>query len=93
MALLDLCWMVGCFYMLKKFSTCSSKFLNNFIKKAFVLNDGCNTIYVVLYNIQYVGRWALLNGVLKIRIFVKCVRISGRGGVLSLVDVIELLEF
>ena len=49
-ALLDLSWMADFFtklslVTLKKSSTSSSKFLNNFIKKAFVLNNGCNTTY------------------------------------------------
>ena len=30
---------------LKKSCTCSSKYLNDFIKKAIALNKGCNTMY------------------------------------------------
>ena len=30
---------------IRKPSTCSSKFLNNFVEKAFVLNNGHNAIY------------------------------------------------
>ena len=47
MALLDLSKMAEVFtklslVTLKKSSTCFSKFLNNFIKKALVLSNGCN---------------------------------------------------
>ena len=41
---------------LKKSSICLFKFLINFIKKAFMLNNGCNTIYCT---IQYPTCWSL----------------------------------
>ena len=37
--------------------TCSSKFLNNFIKKALVLNNEYNTIYSTISNM--LGCWPL----------------------------------
>ena len=43
--------------MLKKCSTCSSKFLNNFTKKDIVLNNGCNTIYGTISNVLAVGSY------------------------------------
>ena len=61
MASLDLSWIAEYFYEtvtddVEKSSTCSSQFLNNFIKKAFVLNNGCNTIYcTILCNMLAVG--------------------------------------
>ena len=82
-ALLDLSWMAEFFTELSlvtlQKSSLRSKFLNNFRKKAMVLNNGCNTIYLGVQNIQNVGRWvALLNSVLRIRIVVKCMLISSR---------------
>ena len=57
---LDLSWMFEFFtelllVTLEKSSTCSSKFLINFIKKAFVLDNGCNTIYCAISNTLAVG--------------------------------------
>ena len=83
MALLDLSWTAEFFtklslVMLKKSSTCSSKFLKNFIKKAFVLSNGCNTIYCTI-SILYIDRWvAPLNSVLRIEIAVNCMHMFGR---------------
>ena len=37
---------------LKKSSPCSSKLLSNLIKKAFVLSNGCNTMYGTIANIR-----------------------------------------
>ena len=55
------------------------KVFNNFIRKAFVLGNGCYTLYNILYNIQYVGRWvALLNSLLRIGVTPKFMHISGR---------------
>ena len=59
-ALIDLSWMVEFFYYavicdIKKASTCSSKFLSNFIKKAFMLNNGCNAIYCTVFNMLAIG--------------------------------------
>ena len=63
---------------LRKPSACSSKFWNNFIKNALMLKNDV-VRYVVQYT-QYVGRWvAMPNSVLRIKIAVKCVHISGRG--------------
>ena len=42
---------------LKKIFTCSSNFLNNFIKKALVLNNGCNQL--IQYIVQYPICWPL----------------------------------
>ena len=83
MALLEFSWMAEFFaelslVRLKKSSSCSSKFLNNFIKILCGIMDVIQ--YTARYKIQYVGHWvALLNSVLRIGIAVKCVHISGRG--------------
>ena len=80
MALLDLSWMVEFLFAklslvtLKKSSTCSSKFLMNFIQKGFIVNNGCRAIYCIISNMLA----ALLDIVLKIRIDVKCVHVSRR---------------
>ena len=41
---------------LRKSSTCCSKFLNKFIKKALVLNNGCNTKYCTMSSRLVLGR-------------------------------------
>ena len=90
----DLSWMAEfltklSLVTLKKFATGSSKFLNNFISKAFLLNDGCNTIYrTICWPLGHTVKLRSQN-----RKSCKTHAYIWPWLVLSLADVIESLEF
>ena len=76
MALIDLSWMAEFFFFYLT-ATCDNEKTFYLLKKAFVVNNGCNTIYCTISNVLAVG-FQCQKSVLRIRMAVKCVHISGR---------------